>query len=32
MITLPEDASHWQQQLFTLEEPVTLPKDLFEQV
>ena len=32
MITLPKDASHWQQQLFTLDEPVTLPKDLFEQV
>ena len=32
MITLPKDASHWQQQLFTLDEPVTLPKDLLEQV
>ena len=32
MITLPKDASHWQQQLFILDEPVTLPKDLFEQV
>ena len=32
MISLPKDASHWQQQLFTLHEPVTLPKDLFEQV
>ena len=32
MIILPKDASHWQQQLFTLDEPVTLPKDLLEQV
>ena len=32
MNTLPKDASHWQQQLFTLDEPVTLPKDLFDQV
>jgi len=32
MIPLPKDASHWQQQLFNLDEPVTLSKDLFEQV
>ena len=25
-ITLPEDASRWPQQLFTLDEPVTLDK------
>ena len=32
MVSLPKDASYWQQQLFSLDEPVTLPKDLFEQV
>ena len=32
IISFPKDASHWQQQLFTLHEPVTLPKYLFEQV
>ena len=32
MIPLPRDASHWQRQPFTLAEPVTLLKDLFEQV
>ena len=26
MIILPKDASHWQQQLFILDEPVTLDK------
>lgn len=31
-ITLPKDAPHWQQQLFTLEEPVSLSKGLFELV
>ena len=32
LISLPNDASHWQQQQFTLDEPVSLPKGLFEQV
>ena len=32
MITLPKDASHWQQQLSTLDEPVPLSKDPFELV